>query len=448
MPWTETCAMDERMRFIVEYDMGELPMRVLCRQYGISPKTGYKWLHRAEEEGVAEGLKDRSRAPDRHPNQTPAAIAEAIVAVRVAHPTWGPRKVRAVLVREDPSRRWPAASTIGEVLKRAGLVRPRRRRRRTPAYTEPFSSARRPNDVWCADFKGWFRTGDGRRCDPLTVTDAHSRYLLRCEAMAATRFEAVKGVFVERPLDEVIPWLLAHHPNCEFLREYDAYCRRFGVRPPCWQSRPPRWSEWNFIDPRQTLFVVRSALLGQGRAIDASRRESLLRRQAAEEEIRAVLRRRDPDLVSRFDRLLDWAQFWAAVLDDRNRCYVTHISCLELAWQTGIRLQKEGILGAPEGVLLLTSDELRRAAEAGDVRRLQDAYSKRKHWFERNRRLSPPDWLGARPKPDVSSDAADDASSVARLEGARDRTVLRGIGVTPRRPRGQSGAAGLSANRT
>jgi len=208
MPWTETCVMDQRMRFIVEYDMDELPVRTLCRKYGISPKTAYKWLRRADTLGLEAGLKDRSRAPHRHPNQVPTELEQVIVEARLAHPTWGPRKLRVLLKRQDALTPWPAASTIGEVLKRHNLVRPRRRRRRTPPYTEPFASAQRPNDVWCADFKGWFRTGDGQRCDPLTISDAVSRYLLRCQAMDATGFESVRPIFEAAFKECGLPWAI------------------------------------------------------------------------------------------------------------------------------------------------------------------------------------------------------------------------------------------------
>lgn len=191
MPWTETCALDERTRFVVEYDLDELAMAELCRKYGISRKTGYKWVARADEDGLTS-LSDRSRAPQVHPNQLPAALEAAILAARRRHPTWGPRKLRELL--KGPGR-LPAASTIGDVLHRHGLTVPRKRRRRVPPQEQPFASVDGPNAVWCADFKGWFRTGDGQRCDPLTLSDAFSRYLLRCQAVAATDGRSVRPIF-------------------------------------------------------------------------------------------------------------------------------------------------------------------------------------------------------------------------------------------------------------
>ena len=194
MPWTETCAVDQRLRFVMEYELGEEPMAVLCQQYGISRKTGYKWLGRFLGEGP-EALKDRSRAPRHHPNEVCAAVEQAILSLRGEHPRWGPKKLRVVLQRDDGGSRWPAASTIGEVLNRHGLTIPRKRRRRVPPQTKPFASCDGPNAVWCADFKGWFRTQDGARCDPLTISDGHSRYLLRCQAMTQTGFEGVGPLF-------------------------------------------------------------------------------------------------------------------------------------------------------------------------------------------------------------------------------------------------------------
>ena len=180
MPWKETCRMDEKFVFVADCLRGELPMAALCEDYGISRKTGYKWLGRYREQGP-EGLVERSRAPHRHGRSMAPETAEAIVALRRQRPHWGPRKLRAALMRSRPEAVWPAASTMGDLLRAEGLVSSRRRRRRRVAAPgRPFRAVTAPNDVWCIDFKGWFRTRDGERCDPLTVSDAHSRFLLAC----------------------------------------------------------------------------------------------------------------------------------------------------------------------------------------------------------------------------------------------------------------------------
>ena len=185
MGWMETCAVDERMRFVMAVESEEEPFAAVCRRFGVSRKTGYKWLERYQDVGV-EGLLDRSRAPRHHPHAIPEEIAERCIAVRRAHPTWGPVKVREWLVRRVPRTRWPAVSTIGALLDREGLTVSRRLRRRSSPSSQPFAPCEASNDVWCIDFKGWFRTGEGARCEPLTLSDAHSRYLLRCQALACT----------------------------------------------------------------------------------------------------------------------------------------------------------------------------------------------------------------------------------------------------------------------
>jgi transposase InsO family protein len=186
--------MDERQRFVREYHRQAVSFSELCRQFTVSRKTGYKWVDRSEEEGK-EGLLDRSRAPLEHPNATAEDLEEVIVELRMKNPTWGPRKIRAWLVAHIPERAWPATSTIGEIIKRRGLVMPKSKRRRSPPFSQPFAHADQPNAVWCADFKGWFRTGDGTRCDPLTVTDAFSRYLLCARAVDRPDAKHVKPAF-------------------------------------------------------------------------------------------------------------------------------------------------------------------------------------------------------------------------------------------------------------
>jgi transposase InsO family protein len=194
MPWKETCAMDQRTRFVIDCEKRVFSKAELCRMYGISRPTGDKWLARYGEVGIA-GLKDWSRAPRRHPNQISEETAQAILDIRRAHMRWGPKKLKVLLEREWPERTWPSQSTIGQVIKDNGLSFSRKIRRRTPAFTQPFSECAEPNAVWCADFKGWFKTGDGSRCDPLTITDAHSRFILRCQAAKDMEIATVRGLF-------------------------------------------------------------------------------------------------------------------------------------------------------------------------------------------------------------------------------------------------------------
>jgi putative transposase len=194
MPWTETAPMNERMRFVTDVERGLYSMRELCERYGVSRKTGYKWLARYEDEGP-EGLRERSRAPHHCPHLIGPEVADAICGARRQHPSWGPEKILQWLRRHAPELELPATSTAGDLLARRGLVKKRRRRR---AYTHPgvvAPSTTQPNDLWTADFKGHFRTRDGVYCYPLTVADQHSRCLLACHGLRSTQGVGVRPVF-------------------------------------------------------------------------------------------------------------------------------------------------------------------------------------------------------------------------------------------------------------
>ena len=207
LPWRETSAEAERLRFIGRWAAGETPLAELCRQFGISRKTAYKLIGRYQAHGQ-EGLRDRSRAPQRHPNATPRELAERIIEAKRARPTWGPKKIVAWLRFSQPGVAWPAPSTAGGILDRAGLVKRRKRRRRASLWDQPCTQARTPNEVWSIDLKGWFRTGDGTRIDPLTAQDAASRYLLVCHGLEHPSGAQVKRVleraFREYGLPQVI----------------------------------------------------------------------------------------------------------------------------------------------------------------------------------------------------------------------------------------------------
>ena len=171
--------MDQRVAFIADWLRDEWTMSALAERYGISRKTGYKWVDRYVADR-RQGLADRSRAPKAHGRAMADDVRGDIIALRRAYPRWGPKKLRAVLEEREPGRTWPAASTMGDLLRRAGLSQPRRRPRYVVPLTQPLAGAQAPNEVWTADFKGWFRTADRTRCDPLTIIDACSRFVLCC----------------------------------------------------------------------------------------------------------------------------------------------------------------------------------------------------------------------------------------------------------------------------
>jgi len=198
--------MDERIRFVIRLKDGE-SMACLCREFGISRRTGYKIVDRYEECGL-EGLTDRARRPIRYANQLPEQIEAAIVAAKREKPNWGARKIRERLLRRLPHEvKVPARSTIHAILDRHGLVT-RAKRSRTHTEGTPLSAGLQPNTLWCTDYKGEFMLGDRRYCYPLTVTDHASRYLLLCEAMESnaekTAFTAFERLFKERGLPQAI----------------------------------------------------------------------------------------------------------------------------------------------------------------------------------------------------------------------------------------------------
>jgi len=235
MPWKASSVMEERLRFVARLLDGEA-MTDVCRDFGVSRKTGYKIFDRYREHGL-KALSDRSRRPVRYANQLPEQIEGLIVRLKAEKPHWGARKIRELLVRRlDGDIRVPAKSTIHTVLDRHGLVKrcggPRHRARGTP-----LSAGAGPNDLWCADFKGEFKLGHGRYCYPLTVTDHASRFLLLCEALDSTREEpaitAFERLFRERGLplairsDNGVPFA---SPNALFnLSKLSVWWLRLGI---------------------------------------------------------------------------------------------------------------------------------------------------------------------------------------------------------------------------
>jgi transposase InsO family protein len=192
MPWSESSARDQKLLFVGDCLRGEESMTMLCDRYGISRQTGYELKRRFLAEGP-NGLEERSRAPQTHGRATPAALVVRLIEARKRWPHWGPKKLLARLAQDAPGLAWPSASTGSEILRREGLSQPRKRRRRPLTVDQPFGAVTAANDAWCIDFKGWFLTGDGERCNPLTVTDAFSRFVLAVEIVEPVT-EAVQAV--------------------------------------------------------------------------------------------------------------------------------------------------------------------------------------------------------------------------------------------------------------
>lgn len=246
MPWSETTKMRERMRFVLDAEEDLFTMTELCRRYGISRVTGYEWLNRFRGEGV-RGLEDLSRAPRHIPHQTPATIVELIAQARREHPSWGARKLIRCLQRRRPNLVLPAPSTACDILKRLGLITPRRRRRHLPQLSRGLTEALAPNHVWTADFKGQFRTRDGRYCYPLTVADRFSRYLLACRSQLSVETIPTRINFQRLFQEYGLPQIIRTDNGVPFaaptaisrLSRLSVWWIRLGIRPELIQPSHP-----------------------------------------------------------------------------------------------------------------------------------------------------------------------------------------------------------------
>ena len=229
MPWEQRSAMSQRTRFVAALLEGDREMAELCREFGISRKTGYKWWTRFDAEG-GTGLEDRSRAPKHRPHAVAEEVVQAVLQLRGERPTWGPKKLVAYLERQRPDVRWPAISTVAALLKQHGLAAHRRQRSVSPPWTQPFVAVKEPNSAWSADFKGQFRLGNGRLCYPLTLTDNHSRYLLRCQALERPTLQAIWPTFVHAFREYGLPGAVRTDNGTPFASTSGTGLSRLSVR--------------------------------------------------------------------------------------------------------------------------------------------------------------------------------------------------------------------------
>lgn len=236
MPWRATNAEEERLRFIAKKQEGRYRMAELCERFGISRQAGYTLVRRYELEGVA-ALRERSRAPRSSPQRISEPMQEVLLQLRRSHPDWGPRTILARLHHLQPDLPLPAASTVGDLYARHGLVEPRPRRRRWHHPGRAPLTAAAPNEVWTADFKGQFRLGDGRVCYPLTVADAHTRYLLGCEGLSSTAHSGAHAVFERVFRSYGLPAVIRSDNGSPFstqaiagLSQLSVWWTQFGIR--------------------------------------------------------------------------------------------------------------------------------------------------------------------------------------------------------------------------
>lgn len=238
MPWTEVKPMQQKVLFIADYLRELASLSELCRQYGISRKTGYKWIQRFDEQGI-DGLNEQSRKPSHCPAQTPYAIQQAIIELRQQFQiTPGAKKLQALLARRYPNEVIPSTSTIYNILNRAGLVQSRRRRRRVSPYPQPFAPVTQPNELWSVDYKGQFKLRTGSWCYPLTVMDHHSRYLCGCQALKGPKLNDTKAVFTQLFKEYGLPERIRSDNGTPFastacggLSQLSIWWIKLGIRP-------------------------------------------------------------------------------------------------------------------------------------------------------------------------------------------------------------------------
>ena len=238
MPWRELEPMEQRLELIREYESGLVTMSELVARYGVSRKTAYKWLERYDRGGI-RGLADRSRRPHQSPRAMPPDVVEAVVALRRRHPRWGPKKLLRVLRRRHPAVIWPQRSTVCAWLQAHGLVTPRRRPSPLSAAARtPLQPATAPNDLWTTDFKGEFRTGDGLYCYPLTLRDAFSRFVLRCDALTGRTAVSTRRRFERAFADYGLPARIRSDNGAPFaspglggLSQLSVWWMRLGIIP-------------------------------------------------------------------------------------------------------------------------------------------------------------------------------------------------------------------------
>lgn len=246
MPWSQTTAMHQRTQFIADHLRGVHSVTELCAQYGISRKTGYKWIERFGQSGPA-GLEAKSRRPHSSPNATPSHVVNALLQLRRRHPTWGAKKLLRILSGRRPDWALPTRCVACDLLKRHGLVRRRTARRVIGHPGKPNSLILAPNHVWCADFKGQFRMGNGQYCYPLTVTDGFSRFLLGCHGLPSTATAGTKPVFTRLFQEYGLPQFIRTDNGVPFatntlarLSTLSAWWVRLGVMPQLIQPGNPQ----------------------------------------------------------------------------------------------------------------------------------------------------------------------------------------------------------------
>ena len=311
MPWTEASPMDQRIRFIADYREGFSAFTELCTRYGVSRKTGYKWVDRYESQG-AVGLMDVSRRPRSCPHGTDARTVEKLIELRRLHPSWGAKKLLKLLSRRYPDWDVPGRSTCCDILKRHGLVKARHRRKYPGHPGRPRTPMEAPNDIWTADFKGQFRTRDGVYCYPLTVADGYSRYLLACHGLQSTAIDLARPVFLRLFEEHGLPRIIRTDNGVPFattalgrLSALSVWWVRLGIYPELIEPAHPEQNgsheRMHRTLKRETAMPPRANLRSQQFRFNAFRHEYNEERphEALDQETPASLYRSSPRRLPR-----------------------------------------------------------------------------------------------------------------------------------------------------
>jgi transposase InsO family protein len=290
--------MEERVRMLSDYDKGNWSVSDLCRRYGVCRDTFYEWRRRRHG-GEQDWFLDRSHAPLHCPHETDQALADAIISLRRRFPHLGPRKLLVILERQAPETCWPVASTIGDILKRAGLITPAKRRRRAIDQQRPVTAVAAANDEWATDFKGWFRTRDHSRIDPLTITDGHSRFLIDVRIVRPT-IEGSQPVFATAFRAHGLPLAIRCDNGAPFgssgaggLTRLSAWWLRLGVEPRFIHPASPQ--ENGRHERMHRTLKAQTSRPPAANAVEQQARFDAFRRHYNEERPHEALGQRPPD---------------------------------------------------------------------------------------------------------------------------------------------------------
>lgn len=352
MPWKEVLPMEEKIAFVMKVKEGLESFAALCRLYGVSRRTGYKWWGRYQAGGL-EALANLSHRPHRCPHESDRVWKDRVVALRLRHPTWGPKKLRRQLMQRYGDE-VPAASTLGAKLKAMGLVRARRRRVRGLVERGSLTSAEQANGVWGVDFKGWFRTGDGMRCDPLTMSDLATRYVLCCRIVERQSYAAVRPVFEEIFQQYGLPEVIRVDNGSPFgtvgpggLSRLSVWWISLGIRP---EFIEPGHPEQNGVHERmhRTLKAETTKPAAQNRRAQQKRFERW-RRHFNEERPHEALGQRVPASFyqpsnRRYGRTKIEQQYGGEFIVRRVR------SNGEIRWRGGLRYMGQALIGQRVGL--------------------------------------------------------------------------------------------------